>query len=601
MHETLTERMLWLGRRIGLRSRRAVFLASAMGVLVVFGTAGLLLYSVSTSDEPTSPATQALASPDTQDTLVGLRSAAGDSDVWRTQAQRNRQWQVAKMATLSRLLSSFPAIRRATVLFDSGRAAKLGNSGVPASASVHVVLVPEAEMTGSLLRAVVDQVVGSVSGLSAESVRVIDGAGRSYTLAEASGLPRDTRVDLQRRRQAEARYRERILSALRYIPDVVVVVEAESAGADVRCGGATLSLPRRYAERIYHRGNAVGSGPKSVVLEAIMQGEADRIRGLVATVAGVPMERVGVEWHYAVSPARNNSVVRATNKTTVTAGSIVLAGMLGGVEIALVVAIGIRRIRRRRHRLAWSRVRGMAQRCRARGISTPEPCAPFEAIKQASVDDLVTLLSAEPSQTVAVVLTHLSPARAAKVLARLSASKQIEVTEQIANLGQVDSAVLEQAGRDLAERLRAHGQYAPAGGIAAVARILQHTGQAGRKNVLETLEVQNADLAERIGRRLLRFEDLADMDTDRLAGALGSLTGEELALALWTAEASVQDRIRMALSPVQHEALEAEAERLGSVRLSQVESAQQRVVEVVREFEAGQLAWAAAGKDEQLA
>lgn len=592
----LTEWMLWLRRQGAPPSRRAVasvVLPGAFAILV----AAVLLFSLQRTDsgvEASSVPSLAAASPSSE-TLQALQTTANDSDVWSTQSQRARKWQVAKMQTLSRLLSSFPDIDKAIVLLEPGEKSKLGRPGTDASAAVHLVLASGSTMTPPLLRAVIDQTAGAVADLSPQAVRVIDSSGRSYTLADAGTL----RPAPKQFRRAEKHYRDKIQSALAYVTGMTVVVETVAGENEFRCGRVILSLPVSHAETIYRRSGSVGGGPKTVILDGIMRAEGVRVRRLVAAVAAVPVEKVAVEWHYDAGPEPVAAPADATRRHR--AWIIIVASALALTEAGVIAGIVVRRIRRRRRRLAWGRVRAIAQRRRARLAGPDVPPADFEAIIQANLDDLVTLLSVEEPQTVAMVLSHLSPARAAKLLGRFSASRQAEVVRQIAELSQANPETLRRIEQDLTRRWADREQAKPVGGVSAVAHILQYTHQVGRKNVLETLQQHQPDLAERISRRLLCFEDLAGMDPDHLAGALGSLSGEQLALALWTADETLRPPLINALSPAQREAMEQAAEQMGPVRLSQVVSAQQHIVDVVREFEAGQLAWAAAGKDEQMA
>ncbi len=593
MREKLTEWMQTLKRRGAALSRRTLAsVALLVGLIVI--TAAILLYS-SHKVAPAVPSTSTSPAAPT-DALASLSDIANESDIWTTQTQRARQWQVARMRAVSLLIANFPAVAEATVLLEPGREAKLGCPGSPAAAAVHVTLASGATMTPALLRAIIDQTTAASADLVAENVRVIDSAGVSYTLADVQTLAPDP----QRFRQAEQQYREKLQAALAYIPGITVVADAFAQGNDIGCSQVILSLPYSHAETIYHRSGCEGGGPKELVLDGIMANEARRIQNLAARIVGVPMEHVTVEWHYDAQAVTTPAVSQSAGLWQAV-WMAVAGGTLACAEAAIIAGIVVRRVRRRRRRLAWSRVRAIAQRRRARTACPDAPAQAFDAIIQANLDDLVTLLSAEEPQTVAMVLSHLSPARAGKVLERFSASRQAVVAQQIAELSRANPETLRQAEHDLTRRWAGREQAQPVGGVAAVAKILQYTGQAGRRNVLETLEQHQPELAERISRRLLCFEDLVAMDPDRLAGALGSLSGEELALALWTADETVRPPLTAALSPAQREAMEIAAERIGPVRLSQVEAAQQHIVDVVREFEAGQLAWASAGRDEQLA
>jgi flagellar motor switch protein FliG len=511
------------------------------------------------------------------------------------------------MVTLSGLVSSFSSIEKATVLIEPGSAPKLGKAASAPSAVVNVLLRPQARMDPSLVRAIADQVAGGVAGLRPEDVRIIDSRGRSHIPSEAGEKQVDPEKIRTIRERMEGKYREAILSALSHIPGTAVTVRAEQADGHWRCAGVLVSIPRRFFTRIYRECGAAGSGPEEAVLEAVIEEQSRRIRDGIAGLMETDPGAVYVGWHFdepehrAASWSRTGAPSRSSTLASVWPVVLWLAlGMAGGGVIAVVV---VRRVRRRRRRLAWSRVRAVARRRQDRGAAVADEADAFEALRQAGVEDLVTLLSGEPAGTVALVLAHLSPARAATVLSRLTAGKQVEVARKIAEVHEMGPEAVEEARRQFSARLsqRERNRRTRPDGLKAVARILQHVGHAGRKNVLEALQQQEPELAEKIGRRLLGFEDVTQMPPEKLGPALSGLAAEELALALWTATDPLREQMMAALPPDRQEELKDATKRIGPVRLSQVESAQQRVVEAVREHEAGQLAWAAVGEGECMA
>ena len=210
-------------------------------------------------------------------------------------------------------------------------------------------------------------------------------------------------------------------------------------------------------------------------------------------------------------------------------------------------------------------------------------------LQKASAEELRALLHGEHFQTIALVLSHVEPTTAAKVLAAFDRDRQIEVSRRIAALAAVDVDVVAEAVRGLLSRRQigqAEGEDR-AGGIGRVARILHHAGYATEQAVLDGLMGTEPALAESIRKRMFVFEDVSELPREVLMSALESLGSDELAIALRTASRKVTERVLSGLSRDAVAKVRVEMERIGPVRLSDVEAAQERVISAVRRLEAG--------------
>jgi flagellar motor switch protein FliG len=597
----------WIRRRIFrtdiVNHRRGPAVLVAGGIAAI-GLTGIVLWLCFSGGASSSQKQHpSAAAPRPENPLAELAVAAGSTDIWQTQAQRQRRWQVAKMAALGGRIEKFPAVCEAVVLLETGSRPRPGKRAVGPTAAAHVTLQPGEKMTAHLLGAIAELVAGSVAGLKAADVCVIDNAGRSYRIGDE--FPPDPAEQLCRQIEAEKYYNRRVGEALGYVRNLSITIRAGFNGNEPHCRAVTVSIPRSYFVDVYNLSTAAQAGPSGAVPNALIENESERLRQAVCCATGAAADAVDIRWHYDVPAGQRECEKTPVIKpSTRHAWAILLLVVLGAMEIAAVSLIVVRRLARRRRRLARARVRAAARRRKERAAADSQIAVhPFEALKQASEEDLITLLSPESPELIALALSHLSPARAARVLAGLGGGRQIEVTREIAALEELTPADLRRAERALAARLgsmTAQRRGRP-GGVSAVARILTHAGQAGRKKVLEALHEQAPQLAETISRRLLGFEDIAELPADRLSRALGKLRSDELALALWTVNERLQRKVLSALSKSQRRQVQRQMGMIGPVRLGEVESAQQQVVELVREYEAGQLAHVATGDGELLA
>jgi len=202
-------------------------------------------------------------------------------------------------------------------------------------------------------------------------------------------------------------------------------------------------------------------------------------------------------------------------------------------------------------------------------------------------DQIYNLIRAEQPQTISFLLSHLDAPKAAKVFALLAPELREEVIER---LGLSEAAPVELVGkvvRSLGRRFdsAARPAYHASGGVAAVADLLRHLDRALGRSLLTRLEEHHAALGNAVRRRLFSFEDLNRLAPSDLQRILREVDSANLALAMKSASEGLCGRIYAALSKRAAEGLREEIDLLGSVRLKDVEAAQDLVIQAVRRLE----------------
>ncbi len=530
-----------------------------------------------------------------------LAQVVGEGDIWSSQSQSTRRWQAAKMVALGKLIRELPGIIAASVIFEPGEPHRLGSPGAPATAAVKVTLEPGAAMTDTLASAIVDQVAGCIPGMKRQDVRLVDNTGRSYRVAEGY-RPSDDPV--QQLRDAEAHYTARLRSALPYVKGLTVGVNVTCDDGRVRCTAASIAIPRSYLLHVY-RAQHGGHTPDAAALEPVIAAELSRLRQAVAALidADAP-EAVTVSWYHD-PPSAGEPPPEATgdvgNWAARNASLLALPAGVAGLGLLGVL------LRRRARRAAGRAADGAEPRHDAgagkdTGGDDEGAWVPFARLRGLGREQILSLVRQEHPQTVALVLAHLPSTKAAGVLAGLPEGDQVDLTRRIAAMERIDAEVVREVERVIDDRLAGRPE-APAagGGLDAAADILHHAGYATEQAVLRGLADGRPSLAHSIGRRLFTFEDLGDLPAGWLQPAVMRLTADELALALRAAGDEVRRKVLTCLpSPTRRE-VRRQMDRLGPVRLRDVEAAQQRLVEAVRQVSAGQYVSGAAVQRELLA
>lgn len=228
---------------------------------------------------------------------------------------------------------------------------------------------------------------------------------------------------------------------------------------------------------------------------------------------------------------------------------------------------------------------------------------PFSFLQKTEKENLVTFLQEEHPQTIALVLSHLPPGMATDILAALPTERQIEVVSRIANMDQTSPDVIKEVERGLEKRLAGlvSERFERVGGVSAVAEILNMAGRATEKAILEGLEEDDPQLVEEIRRLMFVFEDIIRVNDKGIQAVLKEVENEELALALKTASDELKEKIFSNMSERAAQLIKEEMEYMGPVRVSDVEMAQQKIVDVVRRLEdAGEVIIAGRGGEKEL-
>jgi flagellar motor switch protein FliG len=140
-----------------------------------------------------------------------------------------------------------------------------------------------------------------------------------------------------------------------------------------------------------------------------------------------------------------------------------------------------------------------------------------------------------------------------------------------------------------------------AGGVEAIAEILNLIDRATEKSILETLEEEDTHLVDQIRRLMFVFEDILLVNDKGVQSVLKEVDQEELAMALKAASEDVKNKILKNMSERAATLIKEDMEYMGPTRLSDVEAAQQRIVDVVRRLEeAGELIIQGRGGEEQI-
>lgn len=226
---------------------------------------------------------------------------------------------------------------------------------------------------------------------------------------------------------------------------------------------------------------------------------------------------------------------------------------------------------------------------------------PFDFIRKADPTQLMNFLQNENSQTIALIMTYLTPEQSASLLSSLPSEKQVDIARRVATMDRTSPEIIIEVEKVLERQMASvvTEDYTNVGGIQAVVNILNNVDRGTEKNIIEALEMDNPELAEEIRRRMFVFEDILTLDNRSIQRTLREVDNQDLTMALKGASEDVKRRIFENMSKRQAEMVKEDMEYMGPVRLRDVEEAQQKIVNIIRKLEdAGEIIISRGGGDE---
>ena len=226
---------------------------------------------------------------------------------------------------------------------------------------------------------------------------------------------------------------------------------------------------------------------------------------------------------------------------------------------------------------------------------------PFEFVRKTDPSQLLNFIQDEHPQTIAMILSYLSSAQAAVVLGALPPEKQADVAKRIAMMDRTSPDVIKEVERVLERKLSSlvNQDYTIVGGVDAVVNILNTVDRSTEKHIMESLEIEEPELADEIRKKMFVFEDILLLDDRAIQRVLRDVDNADLGMALKSANEEVQNVIFKNLSKRLAAMIKEDMEFMGPVRMKDVEEAQQKIVSVIRKLEdAGEIVISRGGGDE---
>jgi len=226
---------------------------------------------------------------------------------------------------------------------------------------------------------------------------------------------------------------------------------------------------------------------------------------------------------------------------------------------------------------------------------------PFEFVRKTDPGQLLNYIQDEHNQTIALILSYLNPQQASMVLSALPQEKQADVARRIAQMDRTSPDVIKDVEDVLERKLSSlvTQDFTIVGGVDSIVQILNSVDRSTEKHIMDTLEIEDTELAEEIRKKMFVFEDILALDDRSIQRILREVNNNELGIALKGSGEEVQNVIFNNLSKRLAAMIKEEMDFMGPIRLKDVEENQQKIVNIIRKLEeSGEIVISRGGGDE---
>jgi flagellar motor switch protein FliG len=303
---------------------------------------------------------------------------------------------------------------------------------------------------------------------------------------------------------------------------------------------------------------AIGPRESAQILKHLPEEEADRLARAIARLDQVGHESV------EQSLAEYNQFV--------TSQRLLVRGGVDYAQKVLIEAYGEESARRLISRLN-------------RSLETD--LGVFDNFRKVDPQQLAKFIQDEHPQTIALILSHLDPTHAAKLISALPVEIRPDIAVRMADMDEISPVIVRNIALVIDQKLRNLGELSRQqfGGVRAVANIFNRLDPNTCSQMLDSLETGSPALFENVRRFMFVFRDLENLDEASIKTIIAKVDRKVLIVALKGANESLRTKFLKTQSQRGAEMMKDDIESLGPVKLKDVETAQQQVIATARELE----------------
>jgi len=209
----------------------------------------------------------------------------------------------------------------------------------------------------------------------------------------------------------------------------------------------------------------------------------------------------------------------------------------------------------------------------------------FEFLKKVKPKKLAEFVKNEHPQTIALILSYMDSKNAAEVLSYFSDELRAEVLIRMSNLGDISDDIVKKVGKILKVKLESiKNNNVRKRGIEYVVEVFDKLDRRAAKSAIKYIELVNKALAEKIKEEVFSFEDIIKLDNSSIREILSEVDKNTLMIALKGASGEFKKKFLINMPKISAQAFEEEFQFLGPVKVKEIETAQQKIVDIIKKL-----------------
>ena len=236
-------------------------------------------------------------------------------------------------------------------------------------------------------------------------------------------------------------------------------------------------------------------------------------------------------------------------------------------------------------------------------ITPSESSNAIEILEWMDSRAIAELIQDEHPQIIALIISYLEPAQGSDVLVMLDEKIQPEIVKRIATIQTVQPDAIKDLELVMQKKFAANTSLraSQVGGIKAAAQIMNFMKGEDEQKIFKEVAKFSKNLMTEIQEAMFVFDNLIKSDDKSLQMILRSVETEDLVLAMKGADEVLRDKLFSCMSQRAAANIQDEMEALGPVRLTEVQEAQNRIINSARRMsDEGTIVLAGRGGDDYV-
>jgi flagellar motor switch protein FliG len=210
---------------------------------------------------------------------------------------------------------------------------------------------------------------------------------------------------------------------------------------------------------------------------------------------------------------------------------------------------------------------------------------PFAFLNDLRADALLELVRDESGPVISLILSHINPLLAAKVLTALPIELKKQVVRRISGMVTIPPEVIRKTEEVLRNKIKVRGEVMAEeiNGKAALVEILKNLDSASGSKIIEELKETSPSLADEIGQRLFSIDVVHRIPDRDLQKVLREVADMELAKLIKAKDANFTERILSCVSRRRAEMIKADSMAIEMMLKSEMEKTERDFLALLRD------------------